>query len=161
MPTDAQHTKAHPKQKSPPSLINPLLISSIALRAAHSPSVRVAKKGPGHSRQQVVRGWRSAPILEQHTIELEHAEILLLIVKVVVFFVSTSARLAHRDAVLVGARWRVRQLFGEAKSSDPAQDPGMLKHTTGKRAHFPYALSRPLVLDRRDYLIYFYMHICI
>ena len=120
MPTDAQHTKAHPKQKSPPSLINPLLISSIALRAAHAPSLHVAKKGPGHSRQQVVRGWRSAPILEQHTIELEHAEILLLIVKVVVFFVSTSARLAHRDAVLVGARWRVRQLFGEAKSSDPA-----------------------------------------
>ena len=101
MPTDAQHTKAHPKQKSPPSLINPLLISSIALRAAHAPSLHAAKKGPGHSRQQVVRGWRSAPILEQHTIELEHAEILLLIVKVVVFFVSTSARLAHRDAVLV------------------------------------------------------------
>ena len=123
MPTDAQHTKAHPKQKSPPSLINPLLISSIALRAAHAPSLHVAKKGPGHSRQQVVRGWRSAPILEQHTIELEHAEILLLIVKVVVFFVSTSARLAHRDAVLVGARWRVPQVFselGEAKSSDPA-----------------------------------------
>ena len=122
MPTDAQHTKAHPKQKSPPSLINPLLISSIALRAAHAPSLHVAKKGPGHSRQQVVRGWRSAPILEQHTIELEHAEILLLIVKVVVFFVSTSARLAHRDAVLLGARLAAAATFlGEAKSSDPAR----------------------------------------
>ena len=37
MPTDAQHTKAHPKQKSLPSLIKPLLISSIALQA-HTPS---------------------------------------------------------------------------------------------------------------------------
>ena len=51
MPTDAQHTKAHPKQKSPPSLINPLLISSIALRAAHTVT------SPKRARPQSPAGW--------------------------------------------------------------------------------------------------------
>ena len=98
MPTDAQHTKAHPKQKSLPSLIKPLLISSIALQA-HTPSqlTPLPKMGAGgRGRKRIGRGWLSAPILEQHTIELERVEILLLIANVVVLFVSTSAaRLPH------------------------------------------------------------------
>ena len=50
----------------------------------------------GRGRKQIGRGWLSAPILEQHTIELERVEILLLIANVVVLFVSTSAaRLPH------------------------------------------------------------------
>ena len=51
----------------------------------------------GRGRKQIGRAWLSAPILEQHTIELERVEILLLIADVVVLFVSTStARLPHR-----------------------------------------------------------------
>lgn len=50
----------------------------------------------GRGRKRIGRGWLSAPILEQHTIELERVEILLLIANVVVLFVSTSAaRLPH------------------------------------------------------------------
>ena len=53
----------------------------------------------GRGRKQIGRGWLSAPILEQHTIELERVEILLLIANVVVLFVSTlAARLPHRGA---------------------------------------------------------------
>ena len=50
----------------------------------------------GRGRKRIGRGWLSAPILEQHTIEFERVEILLLIANVVVLFVSTSAaRLPH------------------------------------------------------------------
>ena len=116
MPTDAQHTKAHPKQKSLPSLIKPLLISSIALQA-HTPSqfTPLPKNGAGGcGRKQIGRGWLSAPILEQHTIELERIEILLLIANVVVLFVSTSAAwLPHHTARVAAAGPRARAVGGQ------------------------------------------------
>ena len=59
----------------------------------------------GRGRKRIGRGWLSAPILEQHTIELERVEILLLIANVVVLFVSTSAaRLPHGSASPVARR---------------------------------------------------------
>ena len=56
MPTDAQHTKAHPKQKSLPSLIKPLLISSIALQA-HTPSQLTPLPKNGRRRPRSQADW--------------------------------------------------------------------------------------------------------
>ena len=56
MPTDAQHTKAHPKQKSLPSLIKPLLISSIALQA-HTPSQFTPLPKNGRRRPRSQADW--------------------------------------------------------------------------------------------------------
>ena len=85
----------------------------------------------GRGRKRIGRGWLSAPILEQHTIELERVEILLLIANVVVLFVSTSAaRLPHgrarRPTPVARAVSAGREIDSEHRPSiDPASSKYM------------------------------------
>ena len=74
MPTDAQHTKAHPTQTSAPSLISPLLICSIALRTvvctAHTVITPLTPAGWVRLAQHTVLGachqTRPAPVAHRH-----------------------------------------------------------------------------------------------